>query len=138
MLAKPDPDPAAAPRAGWRRLTAYVPAIVWAAGILFLGSRPDVRLPETRFPLDKLGHFLMFAGLGGLLAWGWRRLGGRPGWALLLGAALLVGGVDEWHQRTVAGRTSDVRDWAADAAGAVAGFTVVVRAARRGSGKERE
>jgi hypothetical protein len=35
-------------------------------------------------------------------------------------------------------RSSDVRDWAADAGGAIAGFAVVAWAGRRGTGKDRE
>lgn len=119
-------------------MTAYAPALAWAAGILFLGSRPNARLPVAWPSVDKVGHFLMFAGLGGLLAWAWWRVGRRPAWGWLLAGALLLGGADEWHQRVVPGRSSDVRDWAADAVGAAIGFAVVARVWRGGIGKERE
>lgn len=110
-----------------KALAWYLPAALWAAGLLLLGSLPSPDLPRFDLPLDKLAHFLLFAVLGVLTAVGWRRAGRWPGypWAILL--MLTVGAVDEWHQGTVPGRSREVADWLMDAAGAALGFALVAR-----------
>jgi len=58
----------------------------------------------------------------GLTGWRWRRIAG----ATLLGAfviTVLYGVSDEFHQSFVPGRTPDVADVAADAAGAALALT---------------
>lgn len=101
-----------------------LPAITWAAGILWLGSRPylgsGVELPGA----DKVAHMGLFAGLGYLTA---RARGGAapttPA-AAWLGLAALVGVIDELNQLRVAGRSADPFDVAADVAGVVLGFSM--------------
>ena len=99
-----------------KRALSFAPAAVWALTILLLGSIPSLT-PPVDLPLDKLGHFAMFAVLGALLAWGLHRAGVRASlaWPLVFGA--LVGAIDELHQRSVPGRSSDVADFVADFAG---------------------
>ena len=97
---------------------------------MFLGGRSDVPVIHTTLPVDKVVHFLMYGFLGVLAAVGWLRAR-RPAWYWPLVLALLVGAIDEVHQRSVPNRTSDVLDWVADAAGISAGFGVVVRRQKR-------
>ena len=83
---------------------------------------PDVGVPHV----DKLVHFAMYAVLGFLIAralGGARAIGGavaRPAvrvLALAVVAVALFAAADEWHQRWVPGRSTDVLDWCADVAG---------------------
>ncbi len=93
------------------------------AGIFYLSSRPgnEVGLPA---PWDKLAHFLAYALLGFLLAWG---LGKRR---TAFGLAALYGLLDEFHQRFTPGREVSLGDFLADALGAALGATL--SAARTG------
>ncbi|HEX7050989.1 MAG TPA: VanZ family protein [Longimicrobiales bacterium] len=116
-----------------RALPAYLPAFVWAALLLLVGSVPDLHGPAIDFPLDKVAHFFMYGVLGALAALGWRRAGRRPAWPWVLLGALLIGAADELHQRGVSGRSADVLDWVADLAGIVSMFVPGLRvAAMRG------
>jgi VanZ family protein len=106
---------------------AYVPAAVWAALLLFVGGQSDVPTVETRLPLDKAAHFLLYGCLGVLVARGWQWSQRRPHIVLPLLLALTVGAVDELHQTTVAGRSSEFADWIADTAGVLVGCALVLR-----------
>ena len=99
-----------------KRIVAFAPALAWALLILWLGSLPSLT-PPLDLPLDKVGHFGMFAVLGALLAFGLHRARVRAAiaWPLLAGAA--VGALDELHQRSVPGRSAEWADLAADVAG---------------------
>lgn len=115
---------------------ALAPAVLWGAFVFFLGGRSNLPAPNTGLPLDKVAHFVMYGVLGALAAWGARRIGRRGrGWGWLIAAGLLLGAADEWHQRTVPGRTADLLDWVADAAGFLLAFAVVY--ARVGTTRER-
>jgi VanZ family protein len=105
---------------------AYAPALVWAAFLLFLGGRSDVPSFDTPLPIDKAAHFGLYGLLGALAALGWVRVR-RPAWFWPVAFALLVGAVDEIHQRAVPNRSSDALDWVADAAGIGGAFAFVVR-----------
>ena len=104
-----------------RRVQPWLPAIAWAALIFAFSARPTVPV-GLDLGLDKVAHFLAYAVLGALLAHGQSRTGMSPATACVLGAA--YGASDEWHQSFVPGRSSDVGDWAADAAGVLAGVAL--------------
>lgn len=75
-------------------------------------------------PWDKLAHALVFA----VLAIAIGAASGRQGRAMLVlavGAALLVGVVDEWHQVFLPGRSAGWDDLAADGAGGILGAALL-------------
>lgn len=96
------------------RLLAWVPAVAWAAVIFFLSSRPTVPAPAVP-NVDKVLHFVAYAVLGACLAFAAHRSSLPMAVALLLGWA--YGATDEIHQMFVPGRSPDLLDWLADAAG---------------------
>lgn len=105
--------------------------VAWAALIWVASSLPAVPSLPVTFPhIDKLGHGLIFAVLGALLA-----AAIRPGpWsravlAVCLGVAW--GAIDELHQAFVPGRTSSWGDLLADCAGASLGVALVALWRRR-------
>lgn len=109
------------------RARAFVPMLVWTATVLWIGSRPGIELPATDLAVDKLGHFGMYGILGLTLAWGWLQNGRRPGAALLVLVGILVGVLDELVQISVPGRSAEIADVVADAAGVVTGFMAGAR-----------
>jgi VanZ family protein len=99
-----------------RRLLPWLPAAAWALVIFSLSARSTIPGPEIPY-FDKVAHFGAYAVLGVLLAFGAHR-SGAPAWiALALG--IVYGASDEIHQMFVPGRSPDVMDWAADAAGVI-------------------
>lgn len=97
-------------------------AIAWTVAILVVNS---VSVPVTtwRPPFagaDKLTHAALYA----VAAYAWRGAfrtrGAAVSWWVVVGVAL-AGAFDEWHQRTVPGRSAEVLDWLADAVGAFLG-----------------
>jgi VanZ family protein len=105
----------------WRHLFAWAPVFAYLGFIFFLSSKSQVPWAEP-YP-DYLLHACEYGLLAVLVA---RALDGgllRPltNGRLILALILCVayGASDELHQRFVAGRTCDVRDLAADAAGAL-------------------
>ena len=106
-----------------RKLTSYVPALIWAAVLLFIGGRSNVPSVESPLPLDKAAHFVMYGLLGLLAVAGWARAGRTPRLFVVLLLAALVGVIDEVQQLSVPNRSSEPLDWIADTAGiAVATF----------------
>ena len=113
----------------------WSPPIVWAAVILTLTSLPASQLAPVgafAFPgADKLVHFGMYGVLGALVA---RAVGpaaaGRALGPVLVGMALFAA-ADEWHQRFVPGRSAELPDFAADVAGAAAGYAAATYLLRR-------
>jgi VanZ family protein len=120
------------PRLRWRWLG---PALGYAALIYFLSSlsNPFPFAPAGILTFDKLLHFVEYAGLGALLAWGLARAGLAVSsggvWAAVLGSA--YGLSDEVHQAFVPSRSADPGDWLADTAGALVGAVVMVAFLRR-------
>ena len=116
---------------------AYLPALLWAGVILYIGGRSTVPTVESRLPLDKVAHFVMYGILGALATWGWvkTRTDAEPGvsvlWVLVL--AMAIGMIDELHQRSVPNRSPDVKDWLADAAGVAVASALVLRHAKKGT-----
>jgi len=99
-----------------RRVLSWLPAAAWAATLYWLSSRPSVPAPEVP-NIDKVAHFGAYAVLGALLAFAAHRSRLPVLAAVAVGA--LYGASDEIHQMYVPGRSPDVLDWAADAAGVV-------------------
>lgn len=117
------------------RFLGYVPAALWAAFVLYLGSRPFSDVPTFELPVDKLVHFVLYGVLGGLAAFGWRAARRQPPMAIPLALALLVGSIDELNQRHVATRSADWLDWAVDLVAVAVAFAVVVRIGSAAEGK---
>jgi VanZ family protein len=110
-----------------RQFAAYAPAILMAAVLLFVGTRERIPVPPTELPVDKVGHFMMYGVLGALAAWGWLRADRWPRAVIPFALAVSIGLLDELLQTMVPGRTAELGDWIADAAGVSAGFLLVVR-----------
>ena len=107
-----------------KRLLAWLPAVAWAGVIFALSSRP--RLPGPELPgFDKVAHFGAYALLGWLLAFAAER--SRLPLAVAVALGLLYGASDEIHQMFVPGRSPDVLDWFADAAGVAAAIFLYAR-----------
>jgi VanZ family protein len=106
-------------------LLAYLPAVLWAVWILYLGSRTFEPLPELILPADKLAHFTLYGVLGLLAALGWRWAGHRPAVWIPMLASILTGAVDELRQRSLATRTADVYDWLVDVAAILLAFALL-------------
>jgi VanZ family protein len=108
-----------------RRLLPWLPAIAWAGVIFYLSSRSSLPA-EPRIPhFDKVAHFGAYALLGGLLAFATDRA--RLSVAVAVVLALAYGASDEIHQMFVPGRSPDVLDWAADAAGVLTACLLYTR-----------
>ncbi len=108
-----------------RNLSWYLPAALWAAFVLFIGSRPYLRPPFLFHGADKVGHAILYGVLAVLVWLGGAKSGARRPWLWALLVVGLVAAGDELHQRIVPGRSSDIHDWAADMTGALVGVTGV-------------
>ena len=98
------------------------PPLLWAGVILILTSIPNPPIPRQLASTDKLVHLAMYAGLGFLLARSLLDTNRALGAVLItIVAVLAIAAADEWHQQFIPGRSMDVADWRADAAGAILG-----------------
>ncbi|MEK6608897.1 MAG: VanZ family protein [Myxococcota bacterium] len=107
----------------WR----WLPPILWALGLFWFVTRPVVMPLPWQFPgMDKIAHALLYAPFGALMR---RSIDDRVGPAGPGGQALAIvaivavthGGIVEWRQSHVPGRSAEAWDVAADLAGALAG-----------------
>lgn len=109
------------------QLSLWLPVVVWMAAIFVASSIREPPIPSSvpDVSLHEVGYF----GLGVLLI---RALaGGR--WAgvtprtlaLAWIIAVAYAATDEWHQSFVPTRHAELRDWIADAIGALAATIVV-------------
>jgi VanZ family protein len=105
----------------------WAPVVVYMGAIFFVSSLSDPPLPPTT---DKPLHWLAYLGLAVLVV---RALAGglprRIGFGIASAAMLITvayGATDEVHQLFVPGRTGDVYDLMADAAGALAGTVACI------------
>ena len=110
------------------------PPVIWLGAILTATSLPGSFLPATHIRFaDKAVHFVMYGGLGLLLA---RAMHNPPRTTLfrvILSAFLIVAGIgaaDEWHQQYIQGRSMDPADWMADSTGGLIGALIWVSAGR--------
>ena len=99
------------------RLLRWAPALAWASAIFWLSSQEQLVEMPWALSWDKLHHSFAYAVGGAAFA---HALRGRLPW-LAVALGVLYGASDELHQWFVPGRHADVRDWVADAVGAVAG-----------------
>jgi len=100
-------------------------AVIW----LLSAQTGETLAPMWVNPPDKVLHLAEYGILG--LALGYA-LGASPPAALAavaLGTAW--GGLDEWHQTLVAGRSASILDWLADLAGLVLGVALLSTWRRR-------
>jgi len=108
----------------------HLPVLVFGILILGLSSIPDLSPPiKTSFPLDKVIHFIEYAGFAYLSIRSTIHLFSslRPSIAYLTAVLFvsLFAIADENYQRLIPGRTPDVLDVLSDLAGAFAVLTVV-------------
>jgi VanZ family protein len=91
----------------------------WVVLTLLLTSIPNLSLEVSLPHADKIAHFGFYGVMGFLCAMWRRECNRRAIGAVLAGVVFVavVGIVDEIHQCWIPGRTMDLFDWVADAAG---------------------
>ena len=106
-----------------RRVLLWGPPILYMVSIYHFSSESNPMPVITEHIRDKLLHAAEYAGLAALLARALIGEGVNLGRACLLAVVLTsaYGATDEFHQWFVPMRSSDVRDWVADSAGAAIG-----------------
>ena len=97
----------------------WLPAVLCAALVLFVGSRPNLKPPLSFANSDKLAHIAEYMVLGLMLTRAVRASGPAPLPAALIAVSLgiLVGTTDELTQAHVPGRSCSGFDLLADAIG---------------------
>ena len=104
-----------------RKFAFWLPALAWAGLIFFLSAQSQLPPVGPEFQnKDKIEHFAAYT-VGWLCILLPLRYGHRLSLAKAILLALLItsayGASDEFHQKFVPNRTSDVADWAADTFG---------------------
>ncbi|MFZ5621985.1 MAG: VanZ family protein [Pseudomonadota bacterium] len=110
------------------RLSSTILAATWMATIFHLSSQPMPEIDLGFSAQDKVVHLVAYGLLGALLLGALPlRAGGYTRGQVLLAAMIgsLYGISDEWHQFFVPGRSMDMLDMLADAAGALLGAWLV-------------
>jgi len=102
----------------------HLPALLFASAILTVSNIPNLRSPELRFiPTDKLAHFLEYSIFAFLTFRSVSHItlsvSNRTIFIVSLLILAIFAAIDEYFQRFVPGRVSDLADYAADLAGAV-------------------
>lgn len=97
-------------------------AIAWTVAILAVNS---ISVPQSTWQppfagADKLAHAALYAAAAYLWRRAFRAQGDAVSWWIVAGFAL-VGALDEWHQRSIPGRSAEALDWMADVIGASVG-----------------
>jgi VanZ family protein len=109
-------------------LTKYnIPVAVWAVLIMIVSSIPYLGPPPIQFTyVDKVEHFIEYAILGALFAFGLSKSRKGPVFLTVLLICAAYGIFDELHQLFIPGRNCDPFDAAADILGAAAGAGIYV------------
>ena len=101
----------------------WAPVVLYMAAIFYVSSLSDVSLPSG--VSDVSGHAIAYLGLSIVVV---RALAGgslrRVGYGVAAAAVTITvayGASDEWHQAFVPGRSMELRDFMADATGALIG-----------------
>lgn len=89
-----------------------------AIAAVVIGSLSPKLAPSGRLGLDKLVHVVAYAALGGLPG----MVFARPARLVAAGAMIMLGGIIELAQAQVPGRSGDIADFLASAAGVVLGL----------------
>ncbi len=101
----------------------WVPVVAYCAGIFYLSSLSAPPAPMDVIP-DKLGHIILYGGLGFLVARCLRIRHDFRAFAICALAAtfrLIYGARDEFHQYFVVGRNAELGDVVADFFGGIVG-----------------
>jgi VanZ family protein len=121
----------------------WLPLLVWGA-LIFVGSSiPQLTNEKFGMPpgTDKVVHVVEYLVLAVLFCRGFgvRRLGESVSvWLLVIAICLAVGAVDEYHQRYIPGRDSNVLDFAADTLGIAVGTSLGAWWLKRGGARRAE
>jgi VanZ family protein len=110
-----------------------VPVVAYCGGIFYLSSLSTVPGAFTIVP-DKVGHVMLYAGLGFLVALYLKRshrLNTTLIWGLTAAFCLLYGISDEFHQYFVEGRCAEIGDVIADLMGGIVGAVLYTEVIRR-------
>jgi VanZ family protein len=79
-------------------------------------------MPRELGPFDKVAHFGMYAVLASLVTIAVRGQSALVRTVVLTIAAIAVfAAVDEWHQKFIPGRSTELADWVADSLGGITG-----------------
>jgi VanZ family protein len=100
-----------------------IPVMAYCGGIFYLSSLSTVPETFTSFP-DKVGHVILYGGLGFLVALYFKRnheLETILIWGLTAAFCLVYGISDEFHQYFVEGRCAEISDVIADLIGGLFG-----------------
>ena len=109
-------------------------SLAWMVLIFILSAQSSIQVPDLFLYQDKALHSLLFGVLGFLWALLIMSDGRRPAFWHVLMVSLLVmgyGGLDEFHQSFVPGRTPDILDLAADTTGGLLSALLVMILLRR-------
>ena len=110
----------------------WLPPLLWAGVILFGTSLPAEAVPVQTSKIDKVLHFSIYTVFAYLLTR--QFLYSMPRWkaaAFAVVFAVVFGALDEWHQKFIPGRSTELADWNADSLGAVVGAVAGVAFIRR-------
>lgn len=112
----------------WVQHALQLAAVLMAIGLplgLFIGGAQPVAVELFPAPYDKLAHATVFALLASAMGYA-SGLRGKAMVMVAMGGAAAVGGLDEWHQMYLPGRSAGWDDLVADAAGATLGAVALV------------